>query len=105
MILERLKRPNVIPVVVLEPKDFDSKNYAFDLLTKADRCSSAKGREAARHFSLPNARRGSVKTFSSLLGRDVQGRTLNLNHKDQAPFLDLAHQAQNTAGCGCCTMC
>ncbi|CAJ1352565.1 unnamed protein product, partial [Effrenium voratum] len=37
MILERLKRPNVIPVVVLEPKDFDSKNYAFDLLTKADR--------------------------------------------------------------------
>ncbi|CAK9061126.1 Hypothetical protein (Fragment) [Durusdinium trenchii] len=37
MILKRLKSPNVIPVVILEPKDFDSKHFAFDLLKKAGR--------------------------------------------------------------------
>lgn len=39
MILRRLKNENVIPVVILEPKDFDSKHFAFDLLKRAGRCS------------------------------------------------------------------
>ncbi len=37
MILRRLRNSNVIPVVILEPKDFDSKHFAFDLLKRANR--------------------------------------------------------------------
>lgn len=42
MILKRLRNANVIPVVILEPKDFDSKHFAFDLLKRAGRCSGTK---------------------------------------------------------------
>ncbi|CAL1144255.1 unnamed protein product [Cladocopium goreaui] len=40
MILKRLRNANVIPVVILEPKDFDSKHFAFDLLKRAGRSYS-----------------------------------------------------------------
>ena len=49
MILRRLKNANVIPVVILDPKDFESKHFAFDLLKKAGRCL---GQVAVRFHSL-----------------------------------------------------
>ena len=47
MILKRLRNANVIPVVILDPKDFGSKHCAFDVLKTAGRCSGTKDSWAA----------------------------------------------------------